>query len=167
MLVLCQRQGVVELTCNILLVKSASSAMLPMLLRRCAYCWGSSLGSVVELVSDFPPVTKPLTAALRLCSSSIAWFLLRLRKKTARPIMAARAMTPTTTPTAMPTLDVPPPLLCCELEVALAVGVATTVVPALTVTTDGFADVVDDGVDAEDELELPPLTPSGAPIPER
>lgn len=50
----------------------------------------------------------------------------------------------------------------------MAVGVATIVVPALTVTTDGFADVVDDGVDAEDELELLPLlTPSGAPIPER
>ena len=67
-------------------------------------------------------------------------------------------MTPTTTPTAIPTFDEPPPpLLCCEVEAGLAVGVAITVVPALTVTTDGFADVVDDGVDAEDELELLPL----------
>lgn len=102
------------LTCNILLEKSFSSAMLPMLCRRCVKvaAW-SSLLSVVLLVSDLLDFCRmnSALAALRLYSSSTAFLLLCFMKKITPPTMAAMARTPTTTPTAMPTLLEPPPPL--------------------------------------------------------
>ena len=83
---------------------------------------------MVELVSDLAPLTKPLIAAVRRCSSSIARRLLRLRKRTRPPAIEAIPIMPTTTPTAMPTLEPPPPPLLFEPDVdvdAAAVTVTT------------------------------------------
>jgi len=62
------------------------------------------------------------------------------------PISAAAATTPTTAPAAMAALFVPPDLAEAEAEVEEGPAVTMTVSPP-TVTTDGFADVVDEGVD--------------------
>jgi hypothetical protein len=56
------------------------------------------------LPGGFPPLMKALTAAFRRCSSSNAVFLLRRTKKNKPAAIEETAKTPTTTPTAMPTL---------------------------------------------------------------
>lgn len=69
------------------------------------------------------------------------------------PIMPARARTPTTTPTAMPTLLGPPPPLELSELAGLAGLVTKTVSPAL-VTTAGVDEDPEVGEDAELDVEL-------------
>jgi hypothetical protein len=56
------------------------------------------------LDGGFPPEIKALTAALRRCSSSISRLRLRRVIKMRAPAMAATPRTPTTLPTAIPTV---------------------------------------------------------------
>lgn len=96
-----------------------------------------------------PPLMKLLTAAFLLYSSSTSrLFLLRTNKKIP-PAIAAMATMPTTTPAAMPAL------LGDPLDFAEAEDEDSTEEPAVTtmvdpgwVTTDGAADLVEEGVDA-------------------
>jgi len=118
------------------------------------------------LLGGLPPATKLATAAFLLYSSSTSrLFLLRMKRK-APPAIAAMATRPTTTPAAMPALlgplDFDDESAADEFAELLAV---TTMVCPPTVTTDGLAEVVDEGVDdgfAEDvvsALESPPTVP--------
>lgn len=99
------------------------------------------------LVGGLPAPMKLLTAAFLRCSSSIARLFLYLINKNKPPISAAAATTPTTAPAAMAALFVPPDLAAPEPEVELEGPAVTMTVSPPTVTTDGFADVVDEGVD--------------------
>jgi len=112
------------------------------------------------LLGGFPPAMKLLTAAFRLYSSSISrLFLLRKKRKTP-PAIAATATSPTTTPAAMPAL-LGPPLDDDPKLVADAVGeplAVTTMVCPPTVTTDGLAVVVCEGMLEADELEAEVVT---------
>lgn len=97
------------------------------------------------LVGGLPPAMKLLTAAFLLYSSSISRLFWLRRKRKTPPAIAAMAAIPTTTPAAMPALLGPPlddPLVDAVGE-PLAV---TTMVCPPTVTTEGLAVVVDDGV---------------------
>jgi len=106
------------------------------------------------LVGGLPPAMKLLTAAFLLYSSSISrLFLLRMKRK-APPTIAATATIPTTTPAAMPAL-LGPPLDDDPEPVADAVGeplAVTTIVCPPTVTTDGLAVVVCEGVLEVDDV---------------
>jgi hypothetical protein len=93
-------------------------------------------------------------------------FLLRLMKNTTTPMMAAKAMTPTTTPTAMPTLLGPPDdLEIAELELAgAAVGATVLVTMAASVEVELGAPSV--AVD-DTELELSGAVSTSPVSPER
>jgi len=116
------------------------------------------------LLVGLPPATKLATAAFLLYSSSTSrLFLLRMKRK-APPAIAAMATIPTTTPAAMPALlgplDFDDESAADEFAELLAV---TTMVCPPTVTTDGLAEVVDEGEEdgpAEDVVSAlePPLT---------
>jgi hypothetical protein len=92
-------------------------------------------------------------------------FLLRLMKNTTTPMMAAKAITPTTTPTAMPTLLGPPDdLETAELELAgAAVGATVLVTMAASVEVElGALVAVDDA-----ELALSGAVSTSPVSPER
>lgn len=99
------------------------------------------------LVGGLPPATKLLIAAFLLYSSSTSRLLWFRMKRNTPPAIAAIATTPTTTPAAMPALlgPLPEDPLWDALEEPEAV---TTMVCPPTVTTDGLALVVDEGVEA-------------------
>jgi hypothetical protein len=103
------------------------------------------------LVARFPPLAiKLLTAAfLRYSSSTCRLFWLRTNINTP-PAMAAIATIPTTTPAAMAALFGPPPLLVGladgDAVLLIALPAVTTTVWPPTVTTEGGAVVVGEGV---------------------
>jgi hypothetical protein len=118
---------------------------------------------------------KLLAAAFRLYSSSIARFLRFFINKNRPPKMAATATSPTTMPAATPALLDPPPDFS-TLPVAELLAVTKMVCPPTTVTTEGFEDVVADGLDeplveeglSDDEDEDPPSAKSAVVVrPER
>lgn len=103
-----------------------------------------------------PPAIKLLTAAFLLYSSSTSR-LLRLRiRREIPPAIAPMAVSPTTTPAAIPALlgllELEDPVDEVEFDVDVGVDVTTTVCP--TVTTGGFPllEGIADAEDWEDEL---------------
>jgi len=111
------------------------------------------------LVGGLPPPMKLLTAAFLLYSSSTSRLRLFLMKIYPPPAIAAIAIMPITTPAAMPALLGPEEdeLDAVEEPVAWLLAVTTTVCPP-TVTTDGEADAVVEGLlvalAAEDEEDV-------------
>lgn len=112
------------------------------------------------LVGGLPPLMKLLTAAFLLYSSSTSRLRLFLTKIYPPPAIAAIATMPITTPAAMPALLGPEEddeLDAVEEPVAWLLAVTTTVCPP-TVTTDGEADAVVEGLPvalaAEDEEDV-------------
>lgn len=151
------------------------SAMLPSLILRWDMTTGSSRVSVNEdapplLPGAFPPLMNWLTAACLLYSSSISCFFLLRRNIHRPPAMAATAINPTTTPTAMPTV-LGPDFLVPELEVPLPVVVApgfavTTIVEGGRVVFDvAGAEVVEEGwVGTSDAAAVALLTLDVKPV---
>lgn len=77
------------------------------------------------LIGDLPPVTKLLTAAFLLYSSSTSrLFRLRINMKIP-PAMAAATNTPTTTPAAMPALFGPDECFSASAEAELDAAAAS------------------------------------------
>jgi hypothetical protein len=93
---------------------------------------GSSRESVIDEELVGGGLTNSLMAAALLYSSSAAFLFLYRKRNTTPPIIAAKAITPTTHPTAMPTLLGPPDPL--EFDGFVLGACVTTTVEPPTVT---------------------------------
>lgn len=100
------------------------------------------------LLGGFEPAMNEFTAALRRCSSSIDWFLLRRMNQKPKPRRARITATPTDTPTAMATTLGPPssssssPSWAPWLSVGVSVADAEVDVERLPPVAVDVADVV-------------------------